>query len=142
MVLYGQYCVQWPKERKRCPIQSLLSIFFLPARKNSPARKNVTEQEIMSIVACLASLDAYINPYSKHLICQLSLPFAFLFFSTHVELILTEYSSAPWSVPACISFLYAAAMAPSMIRLLNMLNLAYCFAMVVINKTTPYRLSI
>ena len=39
----------------------------------------------MSIVAYLASLDAYINPYSKHLICQLSLPFAFLFFSTQLE---------------------------------------------------------
>ena len=39
----------------------------------------------MSIVACLAPLAAYINPYSKHLICQLSPTFAFLFFSTHLE---------------------------------------------------------
>ena len=48
----------------------------------------------MSIVAYSASLDAYINPYSKYLICKLSLLFAFLFFSTHVELILIEYSLA------------------------------------------------
>ena len=91
----------------------------------------------MSIVAYLASLDAYINPYSKHLICQLSPPFYFLFFSTHVELILTEYSSVPWRVPACISFLYAAAIAPSMIRLLDMLSLAYYFAMVVRCSSSP-----
>ena len=62
-----------------------IHILFASKKKNSPARKNVTEQEIMSIVAYSASLDAYINPYSKHLICQLSLPFAFLFFSTHLE---------------------------------------------------------
>ena len=62
-----------------------IHILFASKKKNSPARKNVTEQEIMSIVAYSASLDAYINPYSKHLICQLSPTFAFLFFSTHLE---------------------------------------------------------
>ena len=64
----------------------------------------------MSIVAYSASLDAYINTYSKHLICQLSPTFAFLFFSTHVELILSEYSSAPRKaaagLPADISEAY------------------------------------